>query len=371
MAGMFSIQPNGALIELKEQPYENEDIFQELLAQYPNLIPGNQINSTNPVRLMLLTREAGIADSEDSADRWNVDHLYVDQDAVLTLVEVKRSSDTRIRREVVGQVLEYAANAVAYWSTERLREVFSANCARQGKNPDEELQQFLGGEQANAALFWQRVETNLKAGKIRLLFVADVISNELCRIIEFLNANMQSVEVLAVECKQFVGENVQTLVSRVRGQIALKEHKKSGGYAPRDWDEDSFFASLQENHPESVATARRIYEWAKQSGLTIQWGRGSSYGAFYPVTGISSRKDMFAVRSDGKTELLLDNLNPPYHDPRQREALVANINALNPALSVRSTGYPSFPLTLLHEESKLHQFLNLYADYARAAKAAK
>ena len=29
-----------------------------------------------------------------------------------TLVEVKRSSDTRIRREVVGQMLHYAANAV-------------------------------------------------------------------------------------------------------------------------------------------------------------------------------------------------------------------------------------------------------------------
>ena len=27
-----------------------------------------------------------------------------------TLVEVKRSSDTRIRREVVGQMLDYAAN---------------------------------------------------------------------------------------------------------------------------------------------------------------------------------------------------------------------------------------------------------------------
>jgi hypothetical protein len=31
---------------------------------------------------------------------------------VPTLLEVKRSSDTRIRREVVGQMLDYAANGV-------------------------------------------------------------------------------------------------------------------------------------------------------------------------------------------------------------------------------------------------------------------
>jgi hypothetical protein len=370
MAGMFSRQANGTLVELKEQPYENEDIFQELLAQYPNLIPGDQINSENHVRLMLLTREAGIADSEDSADRWNIDLLFVDQDAMLTLVEVKRSSDARIRREVVGQVLEYAANAVAYWSTERLREVFAANCAKQGENPDEELQQFIGGEEANAALFWERVETNLKAGKIRLLFVADKIPNELCRIIEFLNTNMQSVEVLGIECKQFVGDNVQTLVSRVLGQSAIKEHKKSGGYAPRDWNEDSFFATLQKTNPQAVEIARKIYEWAKQQELEIKWGKGRIQGTFHPITCESKRNDMFSVVNDGKIWLNLNYMNPPYHEPRQREALVASINAIT-ALSLPSKGNPSVPLTLLHEEAKLRQFLDLYADYARAVKSGK
>jgi hypothetical protein len=42
-----------------------------------------------------------------------------DQNAVPTLVEVKRSSDTRIRREVVGQMLDYAANPDASGSTRR------------------------------------------------------------------------------------------------------------------------------------------------------------------------------------------------------------------------------------------------------------
>lgn len=41
--------------------------------------------------------------------RWSLDHLVVDQDAVPTFVEVKRASDTRARREVMAQMLDYAA----------------------------------------------------------------------------------------------------------------------------------------------------------------------------------------------------------------------------------------------------------------------
>jgi hypothetical protein len=43
-----------------------------------------------------------------------IDHVLIDQDAVPTFVEVKRSTDTRIRRGVVGQLLEYVANAVVF-----------------------------------------------------------------------------------------------------------------------------------------------------------------------------------------------------------------------------------------------------------------
>ena len=53
-----------------------------------------------------------------------MDHLFLDQDSIPTIVEVKRSTDTRIRREVVGQLLDYAANAVVYWPVERLQAQF-------------------------------------------------------------------------------------------------------------------------------------------------------------------------------------------------------------------------------------------------------
>ncbi|WP_327106846.1 hypothetical protein [Nonomuraea glycinis] len=46
--------------------------------------------------------------------------------------------------------------------------------------------------------FFAKVGDNLRAGKIRLVFVADTVPDHLRRIVEFLNEQMNPAEVLAV-----------------------------------------------------------------------------------------------------------------------------------------------------------------------------
>ncbi len=111
----------------------------------------------------------------------SLDHLFLDQDAIPTLVEVKRSTDSRIRREVVGQMLDYAANAVAYWPVEEVRARFEARCGGDGLDAGAVLSGFLGDGQ-DASAFWQQVKTNLQAGRVRLIFIADEIPPELRRV---------------------------------------------------------------------------------------------------------------------------------------------------------------------------------------------
>jgi hypothetical protein len=48
-----------------------------------------------------------------------------------------------------------------------------------------------------------------------MLFVADEIPVELRRIVEFLNSQMNRAEVLAVEIKQFVGQNQRSLIQNI------------------------------------------------------------------------------------------------------------------------------------------------------------
>lgn len=82
-----------------------------------------------------------LPDAEDAGSRWSLDHLFLDQEGIPTLIEVKRSTDTRIRREVVGQMLDYAANAVVYWPVEELRARFEPRCQESGTPPGEAARQ--------------------------------------------------------------------------------------------------------------------------------------------------------------------------------------------------------------------------------------
>jgi predicted transport protein len=223
---IFLIQGEDQLIEMGEKPYDSEALLQKLLAKFPDLLAGGQIDTDSPRHWLLIKREMGIPAEEAGGDRWSVDHLFLDQDGIPTLVEVKQSSDTRIRRAVVGQMLDYAANAVVYWPVETIRAEYEKTCDADGVDSMDRLAKFL--EDADPEDFWQQVKTNLQAGNIRMLFVADVIPPELRQVVEFLNKQMDPAEVLAVEIKQYVKDGMKTLVPRVIGQTAEAETRKGG-----------------------------------------------------------------------------------------------------------------------------------------------
>ncbi len=357
--GIYVIQGEGDLLEMEEQAYESEDRLQALLAQHPSIIPGGQIDGANPRRWLLICREAGIPGSEDSGGRWSLDHLLVDQDAIPTLVEVKRSQDTRIRREVVGQMLEYAANVSTYWTLDLLRAQFSATCHERGREAEQVLGEFLD-ESADAENFWQTVADNLRAGRLRLVFVADVIPTELQAIVEFLNSQMQQVEVIAVEVKRYGAAGTSMLVSRVLGQTAAKKARTEG----RQWDEASFFADLERrNGPDEVRVARRILEWADRRMSHIWWGKGQKDGSMIPVLDVDGTSHWFVVVwTYARAEMQFQHMatRPPFDDLGLRQELLARLNEI-PGVSIPEAKLdkrPSIPLAVLVNEEHLRQFLS-------------
>src|SRR5690606_36430168 len=180
---IYLLDDKDGLRAMNETPYESEQLLQELLAKHPDLLAGDQIDRSEPRRWLLVSREMAVAAEEDGASRWSLDHLLLDQDGVLTLVEVKRSTVTRVRQEVVGQMLDYAAHAV-HWKIETLQAKFELTCSANGDHPEDLMSAFLD-EGLDVDAFWQQVKTNLQAGLLRLVFVADVIPSELLDIIEF------------------------------------------------------------------------------------------------------------------------------------------------------------------------------------------
>lgn len=93
--GIYIVRDDNSLVEMRSSAFESEDLLQELLATHPSLIAGDAIDPSNPQRWLLIAREQAVPGEEGGSGRWSLDHLFVYQDGVPTLVEVKRASDTQ------------------------------------------------------------------------------------------------------------------------------------------------------------------------------------------------------------------------------------------------------------------------------------
>ena len=285
-ARIYHMGDEGRLDPMNEEPFPLEDDLQELVARHPKLLSGEQIDPEDPRRWILIGREQGIPDTDEGGYRWAVDHLLIDQDAIPTLVEVKRSTNSQVRREIVGQMLDYAAHASRHWNVAEIRQRFEDGVQPDCRSTDEALGQLLQPDgELDADEFWQRVETNLRAARLRLLFVTDGMPDELTRIVEFLNEHMPDIQVLAVEIKQFRGATGRTLVPRVIGRTAAASARSTGARHPLTQQD------LLDRMPGPTVreAATRILDVARQRGASFAWGnaivtiRGHSPGWQRPL----------------------------------------------------------------------------------------
>ena len=236
---IYRLDGDGAPRPLKETPFPLEADIQRLIAAHPEVLAGEAMTPAEPRRWLLVDVEAPVPDSAGGA-RWFLDVLLLDQDARPTLVEVKRGSNPEVRREVLGQMLDYVAHAERYWPVGTLRERCEA--AHEGREGGFEgaLAALLGEDEPDADAFWERVDANLRAANLRLLFAADGIPDELARVVEFLNAQMATVEVLAVDIRRFAGGDATTLVPRVIGRTArARRASRQAGKSRDEWLTDA------------------------------------------------------------------------------------------------------------------------------------
>jgi hypothetical protein len=370
MPSIFLLQNATGLVEMTEQPYESEDLLQALLAEHPSVLAGDQFNGAEPKRWLLVGREAGVPCEDSGPGRWSLDHLFVDQNGIPTLVEVKRSSDTRIRREVIGQMFDYAANAVVYWPAGEIRSRYERDCEVGGADPEQRLIDFLRSNldvdtEGVADRFWGNVDTNLRAGRIRMVFVADMVPPELRRIVEFLNGQMSPAEVLAIEIKQFTGSNVTTLVPTVIGQTAQAAAQRDRSARPaKQWDRSSFFDALRTRKGEDVCRiAERLFQWSDSVLPAVWFGNGSQDGSCFRGLGQKGKNIyLFAVWTNGRIELQFQWFKycPSFDSDTARLELLRRINEI-PALRFGPdaiTRRPAFDLLLLGDSDTEARFHN-------------
>jgi hypothetical protein len=279
---------DGSLKEATNAPYDLESKLQELLAHNEQLLPGAQIDPDNPKRFLLVKREAGVPRREGGSDRWSVDLLFVDQDAVPTLVEIKRSANLEARRRVVAQMLEYAANGSRFWSTQTIREWL-----REGKSvsvvgesddsPWRRLPAWLGREDEEpedvAEEFLNRTVENLRDGQLRLVFVADDVPESLRVLVEFLNEQMPRIDVLAVEIRRYqvgdsgLGAFVPRLIGRTTRAVSAKELTQGPSLRSHPWTIEEVRDALSPSNSQDANALYQIDQWAQSRQYLVAGGR--------------------------------------------------------------------------------------------------
>jgi hypothetical protein len=263
---IFLVGNDKMLIPMEEADYVNEDELQRLLAEYWDLLPGDQIDPEDPRRWLFVGREIGVPGGTGESSWWSLDHLFLDQDAIPTFVECKRASDSRARREVVAQMLDYAANGSAYWTAAALREL-AIKKPEPGAPVNEPVGRLIGSEAvADIDAFWEKVEVNLRQGRVRLIFVLDEAPRELRRLSEFLNEQMRDTEVLLLEIKQFKGlADQHALVPRLIGRT----ERSSQRLASRNTTAVEF---LQKASAEARPFFGQVVNDGMARGYTVAWG---------------------------------------------------------------------------------------------------
>ena len=287
---IYMIKKDDELIPIEEEKHARELDFQKLIKKYPDLIPGDQIDSEDPRRWLYIGEEVHFPTLGGGDLR--LDLLFLDQDGIPTLVELKRGENKEIKREVVSQIMEYGANILLSMDIRGLRKMLE-------ENNDTTVSEFLNKDESEEDEFWEIVYGNLKAEKIRLLIIADEIPNRLQNTLEFLNRNMESVEILSVEIKQYCNDNEKTLVSRVIGQsIEAKSIINDGTRSEVVLNKKAFFEHLDKPGNEFFT---KLFKYAKKEQLLINCGT-KGFSLNIPINGnnISIFRGYCDLAADGQ-----------------------------------------------------------------------
>jgi hypothetical protein len=179
---------NGESRVLASKPFSYEDILKRNIAELPRLVP---LETVSDEAVSYLT----IGD-EWPAGTGRADIVLVGSDGILTIVETKLSRNPEARREVVAQLLEYAAY-LSEWTIfeiqQRAEEFFrSDKChpEHRGRPFDQVLETFLenSGTDEGINSFKGKIEQNLRQGRIRLIVAVDEVGEQAQKIVTFVNS---------------------------------------------------------------------------------------------------------------------------------------------------------------------------------------
>ena len=233
----------------------SEAQLQEWLFNHPESLPMRQIDpSFGPVAR--LCQELPVGDNY-------LDLAYVNETGRLMLVECKLWKNPQSRREVIGQILDYAAEIVK-WDYEQLSDTISRASGRSSASMYEiALEEFPSLDEAT---FVDDVERSLREGRFLLAIAGDGIRENVERIVSLMQSRalpqfsfaLIEVGVYRLQSDEIDGVFVQPRVHARTLEIARSTYSQSDAQEDRKQRETPVFEEICGNFPNLPAFLKRL-----------------------------------------------------------------------------------------------------------------
>lgn len=284
---------------------------------------------------------------EISTNVGSIDNLFISPDGYLTIVETKLWRNPEARREVVGQILDYAKELNRWSFTDLNKSVISYN-QKYHHNSDglfATVRKFSGLDEVEESSFIDNVSRNLRRGRFLLLIVGDGIRESVEDMVEYLTKTPQLhftlalVELQVYEFNQadkslIVVSQLITRTKEITRAIVRIEGNYSGDLKVNiDTDlgteiikqqnqgnrrltitAEDFFEELAKNtDKETVDFVQQIIKDSEDLGLCIEWN-SSGFGIKLPdpqgsgekigIVNVKKNGTVFPCYSEGQFERL-------------------------------------------------------------------
>ena len=303
----------------------NEKLFQEnwlqkLIHKNPQVLPIDEIES-GFAPLISLGREI-------STSVGYIDNLYISPNGYLTIVETKLWKNPEAKREVVGQIIDYAKE-LTNWNFTKLNDGVKNSSQLYNNNSKgiiELINDFEKIEENEEYKIIDNIERNLKRGRFLLLIVGDGIRESVEEMVDFLSNTPQIQFTLGlVELQFYKNPNLEgeliaipNLITRTREitRAIVKIENSTTGSVTIETDfieekvkpitvrttitEDDFFEQLQQNTDyESAEFAKHILATVKERGYFVEWRQGAFVAKIFDQNGSGSKITLFVTDRKG------------------------------------------------------------------------
>ncbi len=354
----------------------NESWLQEIIQNNPSLLPLEEIEPS--------FSESFSLGREIQTKVGYIDNLLINEDGYITIIETKLWRNLQARREVVGQIIDYAKELTKWTFDDLNKAVIQVN----NNIPIIEIAKHnADANEIDEKYFIDSISKNLKRGRFLLLIVGDGIQESVEEMVDFLQRFAQINFTLAlIELQVYKNnndgstiilpqiitrtkeitraiikiENNSTSTINVDVQTNLDEVKQDKIQVKNTLTYDDFFEQLLTNtNLEIVSFIKEVINEFDLKGFIIEYGTSSIKIKYMPSISDGYRLTLFIIdRKDFFYIWYVDNqlrrlgLNPKLG----RDFIEKSAKILNVSLKISNkNNWSRYP--------KLNELKNHYDDF--------